>query len=299
MSADDAPAHFLQSGPMTDLGPHASAFAGMSGVEALADLVHGILLHQHWAGAYGQTLTAERQESAQLRRARDLLDAVRELDPAPLTTARPADRRAVGVCSHFSVLAAAALRANGIPARARCGFGTYFEPQRGVDHWIVEYWRDGRWVAADFQIDALQAEHLRLDFDVLDQPEGKFLRAGEAWRACRRGEHDPQSFGIFDEGGYWFIAQNLVRDVAALNGMEMLPWDVWGPMPRPDNPMAAETMNRFDRLAELTDGVDTHLNTLRGVYRDSGLEVPAEVFNASRRRIEPVFADVAQERAAT
>jgi hypothetical protein len=35
-------------------------------------------------------------------------------------------------------------------------------------------------------------------------------------------------FGLsqLDEAGYWWIAANLLRDVAALNNMEMLPWDV-------------------------------------------------------------------------
>ena len=34
------------------------------------------------------------------------------------------------------------LRLRGIPARARCGFATYFMVRKGVDHWIVEHWRN-------------------------------------------------------------------------------------------------------------------------------------------------------------
>ncbi|TDC86167.1 hypothetical protein E1193_00430 [Micromonospora sp. KC606] len=41
------------------------------------------------------------------------------------------------------------LRYRGIAARARCGFATYFQPGQGVDHWIAEYRRDGRWVRID------------------------------------------------------------------------------------------------------------------------------------------------------
>ena len=42
------------------------------------------------------------------------------------------------------------------------------------------------------------------------------------------------SFGILDMHGLWFIAGNVIRDVAALNNHEMLPWDVWGAMARTD-----------------------------------------------------------------
>ena len=36
-------------------------------------------------------------------------------------------------------------------------------------------------------------------------------------------------YGIFDLRGLWFVAGNVMRDFAALNNMEMLPWDVWAP----------------------------------------------------------------------
>ncbi|MFD8394927.1 hypothetical protein ACFV2N_38505 [Streptomyces sp. NPDC059680] len=39
-------------------------------------------------------------------------------------------------------------------ARARCGFATYFVEQRGLDHWITEYWHtdQARWVRTDSEI---------------------------------------------------------------------------------------------------------------------------------------------------
>ncbi|GLR87847.1 transglutaminase-like domain-containing protein [Bradyrhizobium iriomotense] len=288
---DDPLAFYTRPAVMTDPGPAAAFARQPADIPALCGLVHGVLLHQHWARAYGQQLTPERIETAHLRRVRDLCGAIRALDPSPLTVARPPERRVVGVCQHFTVLACAALRAAGIPARARCGFGTYFEPGKGVDHWIAEYWDGRRWVAADFQIDAVQAAALHPDFDVLDQPRGKFLRAGEAWRACRRGERDANAFGIFGEGGFWFIAQNLIRDVAALNNMEMLPWDVWGAMPKPDDEITPALFTLFDHLAELTADPDAGFTELRHAYeKDIRLHVPAEVFNAVRRRVEPVVA---------
>jgi hypothetical protein len=32
----------------------------------------------------------------------------------------------------------------------------------------------------------------------------------------------------------WFVAGSLVRDVAARNKVELLPWDAWGAQPQPD-----------------------------------------------------------------
>ena len=50
----------------------------------------------------------------------------------------------VGVCRHFTLLHVAMLRAHGVAARARCGFGAYFEKGKFVDHWVTEYWNESR-----------------------------------------------------------------------------------------------------------------------------------------------------------
>jgi hypothetical protein len=42
-----------------------------------------------------------------------------------------------------------------------------------------------------------------------------------------------------------------VRDVAALNKMEMLPWDVWGTIPHSDKEINDEQPAFFDLLAAL------------------------------------------------
>ena len=60
-------------------------------------------------------------------------------------------------------------------------------------------------------------------------PRDHFLVAGDAWRLCRAGKADPAAFGVLDMHGLWFVASNVIRDVAALNNREMLPWDCWAP----------------------------------------------------------------------
>ena len=99
-----------------------------------------------------------------------------------------------------------------------------------IDHWVTEYWNESaqRWVLVDAQLDQRQRELFGIAFDPLDVPRDQFLVAGDAWQLCRGGKADPGAFGILDMHGLWFIAGNVIRDVAALNNHEMLPWDVLG-----------------------------------------------------------------------
>jgi hypothetical protein len=184
----------------------------------------------------------------------------------------------------------ALLRAKGIPARARCGFATYFQPDRFVDHWLCEYWQEpaSRWVLVDAQLDDLQRGKLSLDFDPLDVPRDRFLVAGDAWALSRDRKADPSAFGIHDMWGAWWIAGSLIRDLAALNKIEMLPWDRWGAMPRPGWSPTSEWLTLFDPVASLTREPDNRFYGLRECYAQDLLHVPPMVFNAVRQRPEPV-----------
>jgi hypothetical protein len=179
------------------------------------------------------------------------------------------------------------LRAQGMAARARCGFGAYFEKGKFVDHWVTEYWNEAqkRWVLVDPQLDARQRELFKVTFDPLDVPRDQFVVAGDAWKLCRAGKADAKAFGILDMHGLWFVAGNLIRDVAALNNHEMLPWDVWGAMARSD---AELDLAFFDRLAELSPAPDEYAEALRAAYRDKRVAVPGTVFNAVLNRPDAV-----------
>lgn len=185
------------------------------------------------------------------------------------------------------------LCAKGIPARARCGFGAYFNPGYFEDHWVCEYWDSSkkRWVLADPQFDEVWRNELNTKHDVLDVPRDHFLVAGDAWAQCRAGKADPAKFGIFvnDLRGLWFIAGSLVRDVAALNKMELLPWDVWGAQPRPGERLADDRLAFFDRLAALTREPDASFAELRTLYdSDERVRLPPVVFNALLNRPEKI-----------
>src|SRR5262245_1643386 len=271
---------------MTDPGERAAELAALPSEPAeLARRLQGVLLHEHWAPAYGQNLAPARRAESQLRSVAQMLERLGTLD------ARPPERRLVGVCRHFTVLGVAALRARGVPARARCGFGAYFNQGRFEDHWVVEYWGAdaGRWVMVDTQIDALQANVLKPDFDLDDVPRDRFVIAGDAWADCRAGRANPKTFGIFDMRGLWFIAGNVIRDFAALNNAEMLPWDAWGAMDRPDEKPSAEHLAFLDRVAALTRAPDANFAELRALYEgDARLRVPEKVRNVLTQRDEAV-----------
>lgn len=271
----------------SDPGCQAALFDDLPhGPDELAGVVQGLLMHQHVASTYPVTLGGAQIEQAHVRSVEGMLTEIVAHDARPLPAARPADERQVGVCRHFTLLHVAMLRRQGVPARARCGFAAYFSKEKHVDHWVTEYWNDNRgaWVLFDAQLDTHQRALFRTPFDPADVPRDQFLVAGDCWRMCRAGKADPTDFGILDLFGRWMIAGNVVRDLAALNNLEMLPWDCWGPMPRPDE---EPDFALFDRLAALSHAPDAHFDELRDVYTTT-LSVPPQVMNAVRNRIEAV-----------
>lgn len=64
--------------------------------------------------------------------------AARKAAVPPLTQPRAPEQRVAGNCRHFSVLAVSMFRAQGVPARARCGFGGYFGTNTFEDHRVCE-----------------------------------------------------------------------------------------------------------------------------------------------------------------
>lgn len=275
---DSAVNYYAQHSPITDPGEYRALFDGLPpDVPSLVRVVQGVLLHVFWAERYGVRLSEARKAEVGLRHVRHMLARLVEIDDRPLTVAREPEQRLVGNCRDFSVLLCAMLRRQGVPARARCGFGTYFTPGRYEDHWVCEHWdvQEQRWVMVDALLDALQCATLNIPFDPLDLPSGRFLPAGKAWRMCRAGEADPDTFGIFDMHGLWFVRGDLLRDLAALNKVELLPWDCWGLVEGADERISEADLALLDCAAALSLAGDAESAAMRSLYKEhDGLCVP-------------------------
>jgi Transglutaminase-like superfamily len=292
MEASDIFAFYASHSPMTDPGEASALIDPLPhDVAALSRIIQGLGIYDVVArDFYGVEPSENRLSEIHLRPIAERLARIMELDDQPLHIARKPERRALQRCNSFALMLVTMLRAKGVPARSRCGFAAYFNPPNFEDHWVCEYWdaQDRRWRLADPQIDDVWRRRLGIHFDTLDLPRTQFLTASDAWRRCRSGEADEQQFGISFAAlrGLWFVAGSLVRDMAALNKMEMAAWDVWGAQPQP---RAEFDLAFFDGLAALTRDPDRTFAELRRRYdADDHLRVPPTVFNALNRRPEAI-----------
>ncbi|WP_067503597.1 transglutaminase domain-containing protein [Actinoplanes sp. TFC3] len=226
-------------------------------------LVPGLVVHP-------AEMPGERPAEQQIRPAAQILDALLALDASPLTHARPPQHRVVGTCRHFAVLACALLRHRGIAARARCGFATYFQEGKGLDHWIVEY-RAGAadpWTRVDAQVMG----------DAVDLQPEQFLSGGEAWAAHRAETIDAAHFGVAGTSN-WGPAEirgNAIRDLASLAKVETLPWDEWGRM---GESYKGQTGADYDQLMDVVASVCAFgdPSAVSALYTSSELRVPDEL----------------------
>ncbi len=122
-----------------------------------------------------------------------------------------------------------------------------------------------RWIRVDPD---LTVSERGLDFDPIDIPAGRFLSGGEAWRLLRSGKAQPEQFGTQQWWGAWFVRCNVVRDLAALNKVELLPWDAWGLMDRESALGEGPADDLVDEVAAITTTADWPV--LRHLYESDG-----------------------------
>ena len=270
---------------------------GLSGVTTIVEVVQGLLVYDLVAKPfYGIELTAAQADTIHLRDSAALLEAARRVDARPLREPRPPANRVGARCHVYSRMTVALLRAAGVPARARCGFAGYFLPGQLEDHWVAEYWDDddGRWKKVDAQLDATWRSRMNTVGDPFDVTGTEFVTAGHAWRAWRRGDLDASRCGLtsIDEHGPHWIAGNLRLDLASLNKVEMLPWDVWGAGWKPGDLPTDELLASFDSVAELTVEPDARFDELRHRYEtDDSLRMDGTVLNVLRGEHETIEPD--------
>jgi hypothetical protein len=198
---------------------------------ALATALENILIHVGIAHAEGTGVPERARNDASARTLARLLETALARDPRPLTERRAPADLLYGTCHDFALVAAAVLRMAGVEARIRVGFADYFSPGFWDDHWVCEYRRGGDWKLFDPELGPRMRNRFGVTFNIADLPRRRFLTGARAWQAIRAGTLDPATLGVSAIGisGDWFAAGSLLRDAACLAGIELLPWDTWGP----------------------------------------------------------------------
>ncbi|MEV0639594.1 transglutaminase-like domain-containing protein [Streptomyces sp. NPDC050619] len=272
----------------SDPGDLARHYAGLPQEPAqLARISRDLLIHRVEGDLFGHTHPTDRlHNDAESRYVDDILRILVERNDAPLSVRRAPGDRFVGTCRDFTLLHCSLLRQAGIPARLRSGFADYFA-STGFhgDHVVTEYWDEERgWLLADAQLaDPVITANWPVDFDPMDVPRDRFLVAGEAWRAIREHGADEKTFGLHppEEGpfhGERFVAGNIRLDLAALNKVETLLWDVWGEDEgEPGEPLPESSRAFYDRVAPVVCG-EVSFEAVRQLFaQDDILRTPRTV----------------------
>ena len=226
------------------------------------------------------------ERDTEVRPVRELLRRIVNRDARPLDRARPYAQRVVGTCRHYALLAASILRHHGVPSRVRVGFATYFVRGFYEDHWLCEYWNGDAWRLLDAELgEEAVAKEYAVDFEPWDVPRECFLTASDTWRSLRQHTIDGQACGVSfipAVRGAWFVGASILRDVAALNLRELLPWDYWG-MARslgPGQAIPLAVAAHLDEVAAIVAGPAPDWQALRAFYEaDEDLRVPPTVLS--------------------
>jgi Transglutaminase-like superfamily len=225
---------YARHSPYTDPGQYRQLLAAVpTDLPGLSAVIRNVLVHYR----SGVELSAERLTEIDNRWVDRILATDQGRHPVPLAQPRANEQRVAGCCRDFTLLGVAALREHGLVARSRIGFAGYFVSDFWVDHVIAEVWRGDRWVFADLQLDPADEQW---GFDVQDMPlrvgsapdpAPVFATAAQVWTGYRRGELDPERYGVGPDvpiGGPWFIRNYVLHELAHRQGEELLLWDAWG-----------------------------------------------------------------------
>lgn len=309
--------YYRVPGEITNLEKHSAFIKWLpDDIGAVYQVVQGLIVHDMWVSHYGAKYDVDHEYPQNNAYMEDLLDKALELDGSSLAIPRHPRDRVIACCREFATLMTAILRAKGIPARSRCGFAAYFGwDGKYEDHWVCEYWDGLQWIMSDPQLDPFQqgslvdwamnsgqnvSEKIELikGFNPRRLRPGDFLTAGRAWKLCREKAANPEDFGIscpirpewnIDSlHGLWFVRGQLLRDFAALNKVETVPylvrvckgldWKPWRPVAAKDHELSADDWALLDTIAALSANADKNFEKVRRMYvSNKDVTVPDEI----------------------
>lgn len=264
-SKSDILAFYTRQSPITEPGQYAALFDELPlDLPALVNIVQDLLRYSH-------EIPSDRRSELMLRTVPEMIGGIVQHDSAPLTEARPLEKRLYGLCRDYAVLLVSMLRHHGIPARERVGFGGYFKSEWFWDHRIAEYWSHDQhaWVLVDpqYQANPSKSPHRQVDPFHITR-ESPYLLAGQAWQLCRRGEADPNIFvDSPTDRGLAMIRYALLHDLDALNKVELVGMDAWHELiDKPEAEVTEEEQQLLDEIAALTVDADANFVELQALY---------------------------------
>lgn len=247
-------------------------------------LVNSVLLHHHSLSKTDRVLTD--QDDLSLRYMDKILDAVLKKDNSDITQPRKTHDRFIGMCREYAIFTISIFRHLGYAARMRSGFD-HWQGGKFIDHHLCEYWHPqvNEWVLVDSDLDnnsQYYGEYQSVnDIEPLKTNHHIFITGGKAWLLFRQEGYDPALFGIGEQWGCDFIKGNLIRDIANLNKVELLPWDFWGIMTKAYDTLTERERSKLDEYARFSLSNDTpSLARIQQVFlEDSDISVVDTVMN--------------------
>lgn len=274
--------YYAEPGPMTNI--NACSSAALDGLpdepDELMRVVRGCVVSDLMLTRMYDLPVPSGRPDPHIRPAATMIGRILKLDPAPIVRKRRPLDRFLGNCRHFATLSCALFRHRGIPTRVRAGFAAYFLPDTWTDHWIIEYRRpsEDRWVRVDPQYSDAWLEKLHPNQTSESLAQTMYLSGCEAWQRCRSGELDPDRFNMGgDNWGIGEVRGSVLYDLAALNKIEVLPWDTWGQM---EAAYQSKTDVTYDELLDHTSFVvlEGDVDAVRALYdSNDNLRVPASM----------------------
>lgn len=299
--------YYSHPGTLTDLKDFQDFTKWLSpDPRVIFQVVQGLIVHDMWIARYGVEAKDGQKRKSCSPSASDILSRAHTLKGLSLALPRNPDDRVIGCCREFSLLATALFQAKGIPARARCGFALYLAPVGFYeDHWVCEYWNGKNWVSIDPQIDPFQQsvfqdyantekdidpayKQMLLTLDPLNVSSKHFINAGSAWKMYRANTVAATQFGIGADAkeygldtlyGAWFMRGQLLRDFAALNKVETVPflvrleekldWNSWRLAAASDDELSQNDLTLLGEIADLCDAPNGRLETTNNVFQNN------------------------------
>lgn len=235
-------------------------------------LVNNVLLHHSSLSKTDRALTD--QDNLSLRYMSKMLEALLKKNNADMTQPRTVHERFIGMCREYAIFTVSLLRHLGYAARMRSGFD-HWSGGKFIDHHICEYWNPivHGWVFVDSDLDnnsQYYGENQSVnDLEPLKTGHHVFITGGKAWSLFRQEGYDPDQFGIGEQWGCDFIKGNLIRDIANLSRIELLPWDFWGLMTSAYDTLPECQRSKLDEYALLSiSNESTSLERLQQIFME-------------------------------